>query len=72
MADLFTPFKKFHNTSEYEGSGLSMSICMKIMQNHNGELQLKGTSDNGSTFQIAFPKEHSNTESFQENHIGAK
>jgi len=36
IADLFTPFKRFHSDKEYKGTGLGMSICHRIMEKHKG------------------------------------
>lgn len=52
---LFLPFKRFHASSEYKGTGLGMSICKRIMQSHNGDIELKETSKDGSTFKLIFP-----------------
>ncbi len=54
--DLFTPFERFHNASEYKGTGLGMSICKKIMHIHQGEIQLVNSNEKGSTFKLLFPK----------------
>lgn len=52
--NLFVPFKRFHNSSEYEGTGLGMSICRKVMQKHKGLIELAHTSKSGSKFRIKF------------------
>jgi len=54
--NLFVPFNRFHNNSTYKGTGLGMSICMKVMKNHNGSINIKETSQNGTTFVLTFPK----------------
>jgi len=54
IENLFTPFKKFHNNSEYEGTGLGMSICKRAMQKHNGDIELMEISANGSSFKLIF------------------
>lgn len=54
--NLFVPFKRFHNNSEYEGTGLGMSICKKVMEKHNGRIELKSSSPKGTTFKLAFKK----------------
>jgi len=54
--DLFEPFKRFHNNKDYEGTGLGMSICKKVMDKHHGQIELQSTSENGSNFKLTFPK----------------
>jgi len=56
IENLFTPFKRFHTNSEYEGTGLGMSICRKVMQKHGSSIELLETSTNGSKFKLAFKK----------------
>jgi len=56
IEDLFTPFERFHNASEYKGSGLGMSICKKIMAIHQGDIQLFSSNEEGTTFKLLFPK----------------
>ena len=53
---LFTPFKKLHSKSVYKGSGLGMSLCKKVMEKHNGEIEVYATSNKGTCFRLSFPK----------------
>lgn len=52
----FEPFKRYHSAN-YEGTGLGMSICKRVMQFHKGNFTLKRTSDQGSCFELTFPSE---------------
>lgn len=56
VPQLFTPFKRFHSSQEYEGTGLGMSICKKIMEKHKGDIVYMPTDEAGSCFKLAFPK----------------
>jgi len=56
IQDLFEPFKRFHTNKDYEGTGLGMSICKKVMDKHNGQIELQSTSEKGSNFKLTFPK----------------
>jgi light-regulated signal transduction histidine kinase (bacteriophytochrome) len=49
---IFTPFQRLHNRSEYEGSGIGLAICRKIVDRHNGLLTAKSKPGEGSTFII--------------------
>jgi len=59
---LFLPFKRFHKEADYEGTGLGMSICKKIMEKHNGVIKLSESSNEGSTFQLKFKREQNKCE----------
>lgn len=54
IPDLFTPFKRFHHISEYNGTGLGMPICKRIMAKHHGEIKLKETSEKGTIMSLVF------------------
>ncbi|MEM9824175.1 MAG: HAMP domain-containing sensor histidine kinase, partial [Bacteroidota bacterium] len=53
---LFQPFVRFHSSAEYVGTGLGMSICQRIMSNHEGRIDLADTSPRGSLFKLTFPR----------------
>ena len=55
MEKLFEPFKRFYNQSEYKGTGLGMSICIRIMDRHKGTIAVAETSSKGTTFKLCFP-----------------
>lgn len=56
IPQLFMPFKRFHTSKEYEGTGLGMSICKKIMEKHKGDIVYLSTNETGTCFKLAFPK----------------
>jgi len=41
---------------EYEGTGLGMTICKKIMEKHKGDIVYLPTDEAGSCFKLAFPQ----------------
>ena len=57
---LFTAFKRFHTSSEYEGTGLGLTICLRVIQKLNGKLSLAESSNNGTTFKLQFKKINKN------------
>ncbi|MEO1262237.1 MAG: tetratricopeptide repeat protein [Bacteroidota bacterium] len=54
--DVFKMFKRLHNRREYMGSGMGLSICKKIVDKLDGEISIFESSEEGTTFKIAFPK----------------
>ena len=44
-------------TTKLTGMGLGLSICRKIIEAHNGQLEIKDSSEQGCCFQINFPCE---------------
>lgn len=53
---LFTPFIRFHSAAEYEGTGLGLSICKKIIEKHNGTIQVIPKTTQGTSFCLKLPK----------------
>ena len=54
---IFLIFQRLHGRSEYEGTGIGLSICKKICEQHKGDLSGHGIEGEGATFTIYLPKE---------------
>jgi signal transduction histidine kinase len=55
---IFQPFKRLHAFSEFEGSGMGLSICQKIVQRHNGQIWAESEGEGkGTTFKFKIPKQ---------------
>ncbi|MEO6904107.1 MAG: PAS domain-containing protein [Bacteroidia bacterium] len=52
---VFEIFKKLNPTNTYEGSGIGLSICKRIVSNLNGYIYVETKRDNGSTFHVILP-----------------
>jgi len=52
---LFEPFKRLVGKSEYEGSGMGLAICRKIVERHNGEITVHSQLGQGTTFIVTLP-----------------
>jgi light-regulated signal transduction histidine kinase (bacteriophytochrome) len=52
---IFELFQRLHGKSEYEGTGIGLAICKKIMQNHQGLITASGRPGEGATFNIYLP-----------------
>jgi signal transduction histidine kinase len=56
--DIFKVFKRLHSYQEFEGTGVGLSICKKIIEKHGGFITATSVLDKGSTFIIGLPESH--------------
>ncbi|PIR23217.1 MAG: hybrid sensor histidine kinase/response regulator [Deltaproteobacteria bacterium CG11_big_fil_rev_8_21_14_0_20_45_16] len=52
---VFEAFKRLHSRSEFEGSGLGLAVCKKIVESHQGEISVESKENVGSTFYFTLP-----------------
>jgi len=53
---IFLPFQRLHGRTLYEGSGIGLAICRKIVERHFGTITANSTLGSGATFKITLPK----------------
>ncbi len=53
--NIFQPFIRLNGRSDYEGSGIGLAICKKIMARHNGNIEVSSSDEGGSTFKVTLP-----------------
>ncbi len=52
---IFELFQRLHGRTAYEGTGIGLAICKKIMHHHNGFITAKGQSGTGAVFSLYLP-----------------
>lgn len=55
LEKIFTVFQRLHGRSEYEGSGVGLAVCRKIVERHHGTITAKSTPGKGASFIISLP-----------------
>ena len=52
---IFHMFKRLHLNTEFEGTGIGLALCKKIVEKHNGFISARSKVAEGSTFIISLP-----------------
>lgn len=52
---IFQPFQRLNGMGQFEGSGIGLSICRKIIERHSGTISAESTPGQGSTFIVNLP-----------------
>ena len=52
---IFEPFKRLHGRGKFEGTGLGLATCKKIVNRHDGRIWCESNLDGGTTFNFSLP-----------------
>jgi signal transduction histidine kinase len=53
--NIFAMFRRLHNRHEYEGTGIGLALCKRIVEKHRGEIGVDSTYGQGSIFWFTLP-----------------
>ena len=64
---IFDMFRRLHSNAEYEGTGIGLALCKKIVEMHNGYISALGKPGEGAVFIVALPLVPSQKELVEKN-----
>jgi light-regulated signal transduction histidine kinase (bacteriophytochrome) len=62
LEKVFAVFQRLHGRSEYEGTGIGLAVCRRIVDRHGGSITAHSKPDEGATFIVTLPVQQSKPE----------
>jgi signal transduction histidine kinase len=56
LSEIFKPFYRLHGKADYEGSGIGLALCEKIVKHHGGSISVESKKGEGSVFKVTLPR----------------
>jgi PAS domain S-box-containing protein len=54
---IFELFRRLHSADTYEGTGIGLTLCRRIVERHGGQIRAESTPGEGSTFVLTLPEQ---------------
>ena len=58
---VFELFQRLHSYGEYDGSGMGLTLCKRVVTNHSGHIRIASRAGHGTTIEINLPRENHGT-----------
>ncbi len=52
---LFQPFQRLHASDDFEGTGIGLALCQRIVHRHGGTIRASGREGEGAAFHVSLP-----------------
>lgn len=52
---IFDPFRRLNTRGEFEGAGIGLAVCRRIVERHDGEISATGRPGEGAVFHVVLP-----------------